>query len=195
MATSATSTATEAVAVTTPIVRYGKILIRPYTLKDAPLVAVQANNPKIARYLRNRFPSPYTEEDAVSWIDIATKDEPLKNFALCTAEGTYIGGIGLITGSDVEHRTWEIGYWVGESFWGQGLATDAAVGFSKWAFETFPELMRLEAGIFEGNVGSQKVLAKAGYTFEGRRRKAVEKNGIMLDLHMYSLLREECLKE
>jgi len=177
-----------------PIARYGKVLIRPYVTEDAALIYPQANNPKIARYMRNRFPSPYSEQDAINWLSIATKREHQLNFAVCRTDGTYIGGIGFIPGSDIESRTWEVGYWLGEAFWGQGLATDAVVAFTRWAFETFPELGRIEAGIFDGNVGSTKVVEKSGFTFEGRRRRAVEKNGVVIDLLMYSLLREERMK-
>ena len=174
-----------------PIIRYGKVLIRSHYLDDAPALATLANNPKIAKNLRNRFPNPYGLEDAFSWLSVSLNRTPKINFAICTTDGTLAGGIGLILGTDVEHRNWEMGYWLGEPFWGQGLATDAATAFSRWVFKAFPEVVRLQCQIFETNLGSQRVAAKAGFTYEGNLRKAVEKNGQIMDLVVFSLLREE----
>ncbi|KAJ7265769.1 acyl-CoA N-acyltransferase [Mycena rebaudengoi] len=143
--------------------------------------------------MSNLFPHPYTLLDAESWSLIAAKRLPLHNFAITCPDGTYIGGIGLKPLADVESRTMEIGYWMGEAHWGAGIMTEAVLAFSRWSFETIPELLRLEAAVFGGNEGSMAVLRKAGYTFEGRRRNAVFKNGKVLDIHMFALLREECL--
>ncbi|KAJ7348810.1 acyl-CoA N-acyltransferase [Mycena albidolilacea] len=176
-----------------PILTLSRSIIRPYHVLDAPSIAREANNPLIAQWMRNLFPDPYTLLDAESWISIATKTLPLRNFAITRPDGTYVGGIGLKPLADVESRTMEIGYWIGEAHWGAGIMTEAVIAFSRWSFETIPELLRLEAGIFGGNEGSMAVLRKAGYTFEGRRRNAVFKNGKVLDFHMFALLREECL--
>jgi RimJ/RimL family protein N-acetyltransferase len=158
---------------------------------DAPSIAREANNPLIAQWMRNLFPHPYTLLDAESWISIATTRLPLRDFAITRPDGTYVGGIGLKPLADVESRTMEIGYWIGEAHWGAGIMTEAVVAFSRWSFETIPELLRLEACVFGGNEGSMVVLRKAGYTFEGRRRNAVFKNGKVLDFHIFALLREE----
>jgi len=179
----------------------------------------------------NAFPNPYTLADAESWITIATARQPLRNFAVCHADGTYAGGIGLKPIGDVEYRTMVIGYWFGQAHWGAGLATDAVIGFSRWCFENsmsfvpypcfafpflgrgrvcarnamgkgrvcadgrniVPELLRLEASVFGPNTASARVLEKAGYTLEGVRRKAACKNGEVIDMKMYALLKEECL--
>ncbi|KAJ7240107.1 acyl-CoA N-acyltransferase [Mycena rebaudengoi] len=133
--------------------------------------------------MANFFPHPYTLLDAESWSLIAATRLPLHNFAITCPDGTYIGGIGLKPLADVESCTMEIGYWMGEAHWGAGIMTEAVVTFSRW----------LEAAVFGGNEGSMAVLRKAGYTFEGRRRNAVFKKGKVLDIHMFALLREECL--
>lgn len=176
-----------------PILTLSRSIIRPYHVLDAPSIAREANNPLIAQWMRNLFPDPYTLSDGESWITIATTRLPMRDFAITRPDGTYIGGIGLKPLADVESRTMEIGYWIGEAHWGGGIVTEAVVAFSRWSFETIPELLRLEACIFGGNEGSMAVLRKAGYTFEGRRRNAVFKNGKVLDMHMFALLREECL--
>ncbi|KAF8192768.1 acyl-CoA N-acyltransferase [Mycena galopus ATCC 62051] len=177
-----------------PILTLSRSIIRPYHMLDAPSSAREANDPRIAQWMRNQFPSPYTLSDAESWINICLESLPPRNFAITRPDGTYVGAIGLKVFTDIESHTMEIGYWLGEAHWGAGIMTEAVVAFSKWAFETIPELLRLEAGVFGGNEGSMAVLRKAGYTFEGRKRNAVFKNGKVLDMHMFALLREECLE-
>jgi RimJ/RimL family protein N-acetyltransferase len=159
-------------------------------------MAAAANTPLISRYMRNTFPNPYTLDSANAWISISTARLPLRNFAILSPDGQdFYGGIGLRPLEDVECRTCEVGYWIAPAAWGRGLATEALRGFSRWAFEQFRELLRLEAGVFSTNEASGKVLSKAGYTHEGTRRKAIWKNGEVLDIKIYSLLREECLGE
>ncbi|KAJ6506617.1 acyl-CoA N-acyltransferase [Mycena sanguinolenta] len=176
-----------------PILTLSRSIIRPYHILDAPSIAHEANNPLIAQWMRNTFPSPYSVSDAESWISIALESLPLRNFAITRLDGTYAGAIGLKVYSDIESRTMEIGYWLGEAHWGAGIMTEAVVAFSRWAFETIPDLQRLESCVFGGNEPSMAVMRKAGYTFEGRKRNAVFKNGKISDMHMFALLREECL--
>ncbi|KAJ7302867.1 acyl-CoA N-acyltransferase [Mycena albidolilacea] len=155
-----------------PILILSRSIIRPYHVLDAPSIDREAHNPLIAQWMRSLFPHPYTLLDAESWIPIATTRLPLRNYAITRPDCTYVGGIGLKPLADIESRTMEIGYWMGEVHWGAG---------------------KLEAGVFGGNEGSMAVLRKAGYAFEGRRRNAVFKSGKVLDIHMFALLREECL--
>lgn len=155
--------------------------------------------------MTNRFPSPYTLADSENFINTialaqkrsSTASSPpvdvLINYALYRrSDGAFIGGIGLKENTDVEARTVEIGYWLGREFWGQGLMTEALRGFTVWAFRTFPEFFRVEGTVYEGNVASATVLTKAGFRPEGLRRKAIWKNGELLDQLYYGMLREEC---
>jgi RimJ/RimL family protein N-acetyltransferase len=176
-----------------PILTLTKSTIRPYSIADAPAIAREANNPNVSRFLRNRFPSPYGLSDAEAWLATATAGPPLHDFAICKPDGTFCGGIGLQPLADVEYRTMEIGYWMGEEHWGAGIMTEAVAAVTRWAFREIPELLRLEAGVYEGNEASEKVLGKAGYVFEGARRKAAFKNGKALDIKMFGMLREECM--
>lgn len=83
--------------------------------------------------------------------------------------------------------------WLGEPYWGKGIMTDAVIGFVRWCFETMPEevLLRLEAHAYSFNEASQRVLAKAGFVYEGARRKAGTRNGRVWDITSYGLLRED----
>ncbi|KAL2818032.1 acyl-CoA N-acyltransferase [Aspergillus granulosus] len=168
---------------------------------DAPSLAHHANNPLIAKWMRNAFPSPYTLDNANFWISFTEAQSPKLDFAICTPDttddtkrtGIVIGAIGLKPKDDVYHRTMEVGYWIGEEYWGRGIASEALEVFTGWAFaaQELKHVGRLEAEVFEGNGGSCKVLEKAGFVLEGRRRRAVEKGGVVLDVLVYGLLKEE----
>ena len=82
----------------------------------------------------------------------------------------------------------EFGYWLGEPYWGRGIATAAARAMVGFAFSAFP-WVRLEAGVFEWNQASMRVLKKAGFEREGVLRQSVRKDGQFLDRVMYAITR------
>ena len=122
-----------------------KCYCRPYLETDAEPSALLADDPAIARWMREAFPQPYTTADAQRWIATSLAESPMLNFAVVALDGTYVGGIGLKPRVDVERRTKELGYWLGRPHWGRGIATSAARGMARWAFDQFPDLLRLEA--------------------------------------------------
>jgi len=161
--------------------------LRPYRPDDEPSLVRYANNRSIWRNMRDRFPYPYTAADAREWTTRVSTQVPVANFAI-VVNGEVVGGIGLEPGTDVFRRSAEIGYWLGEPFWGRGLATDAVRAVTDYAFRTF-DICRLEAGVFDWNPASARVLEKAGYTLEGRARQAVTKDGRRGDRLLYALVR------
>ncbi|OJD19566.1 hypothetical protein AJ78_00423 [Emergomyces pasteurianus Ep9510] len=173
-----------------PVWNLEKCLIRPFRENDAHALAVEANCSKIAKYMRNIFPYPYTIDNAREFIALSTAKPLLSNFALCRLEDDrLIGCIGVTYNEDIYYRTMEVGYWIGEDHWNQGIGTEAVSAFSEWIFEKFQHILRLEAQVFEGNEASGRVLEKAGFVLECRRRKAVEKDGVVLDMLIYCKLR------
>ncbi len=176
-----------------PILRLRSCLVRPYDEGDVSSIAKAADNPKIARWMRNTFPHPYTTGDAKTWISIANSASPLLDFAICRPDGSaVIGAVGLKARSDIYHRTMEIGYWLSEEYWHQGISTEVVAAFSDWAFDNFSHLLRLEAEVFEGNVASARVLEKTGFEFEGRHKKTVEKLGAVMDTLVYCKFKQGC---
>jgi [ribosomal protein S5]-alanine N-acetyltransferase len=113
-----------------------------------------------------------------------TQEKPETTFAIATSEEA-IGCIGLRRGVDVHRKTAELGYWLGEPFWGQGIMTEAVVEFTRWAFQEF-NLNRIFAEPFESNEGSICVLEKAGFVPEGRMKANVFKDGKILDSFLYA---------
>jgi ribosomal-protein-alanine N-acetyltransferase len=162
--------------------------VRSWDWRDRDAIVRHANNRKISINLRDRFPYPYSTSDARSWLEMVVGNKPETNFAIDVA-GEAVGGIGFTLQPDVAHRSAEIGYWLGEEFWGRGIATEALVAVTDYAFSNY-DICRLYAHVFEWNRGSARVLEKAGYEFEGRLRKSVTKEGETIDQFMYAMIRE-----
>lgn len=165
----------------------GDCCVRPFVAADAAALIRHANNRAVWLTLRDRFPHPYTADDATAFLRAATGQQPPCDLAIAT-DDEVIGGIGLQRQSDVHRLTAEIGYWLGEPFWGRGIATRAVRAVTDWAFATW-SLERLYACVFATNPASARVLEKAGYRFEGRLRRAVIKDGRVLDQLLYAALR------
>ncbi len=170
-------------------INLGHFLIRDWRHGDEESLVRHANNPKIWRNVRDRFPHPYTLDDAMWWIDHANGEDPMTSFAI-VVDGEAVGGIGFFRQEDIFRRSVEIGYWLGEAFWGRGIVTTAVRAMSDYIFANF-DVCRIYAGVFEWNPASMRVLEKAGYICEGRMRKAATKDGQTIDEFVYALIKEE----
>jgi ribosomal-protein-alanine N-acetyltransferase len=165
----------------------GEFQIRDLVDEDVVSITRYANNPRVAGVLRDLFPHPYFEKDAREFISRTNAQTPRKAFAIATTEEAF-GVIGYIPGLDVYRFSAEIGYWIGEPFWGQGIMTSVVETFCDFLFDSY-QYNRLCACIFSSNPASGRVLEKAGFTREGIIKAHVVKNGELLDEHMYSRLR------
>jgi [ribosomal protein S5]-alanine N-acetyltransferase len=165
--------------------RSGKILLLPWKEEDAAELAELANNRKVADMLRDGFPHPYTLVDAVSWIHstIAVNNPPTL-FAIKLDE-KLAGGIGILLKDNIYRKNVEIGYWIGESFWGKGIATEAVKLIVEYIFRNF-NVVRIYAETFTSNKASSRVLEKNGFTCDGIFKKAIIKNDTLLDSCTYS---------
>jgi RimJ/RimL family protein N-acetyltransferase len=143
-----------------------------------------ANNHNVARQLRDRFPHPYTRAHAVAFLKTATAAAHPTNLSI-EVNGEAAGGIGFVCGSDVERFSAEIGYWLGEPLWGRGIATEALGLVTGYAYSTF-NVLRLFALPFADNLGSIRVLEKAGYVREGVMRSSSVKYGQPRDQALYA---------
>lgn len=163
------------------------IVIRQWKNEDLQELVSQANNVNVWNNLRNYFPHPYTEEHGKAWLEKVVDALPAINMAI-EADGKLAGGIGLILNGDVYIKSAEIGYWLGEQYWGKGIATEAVRQMTEYAFYYF-DLVRLYAEVFETNKASMRVLEKNGYYLEGVRRKAVFKNNVLMDDYIWVKLK------
>jgi [ribosomal protein S5]-alanine N-acetyltransferase len=161
--------------------------LRPWRVGDEESLVRHANNRKVWRNLRDAFPHPYTLADAQAYLAGQHGDDPVSSFAI-EVEGEAAGGIGLHLQSDVEWRSAEIGYWLGEAHWGKGIMTEAVRAVTAYGFAQL-DLVRIYANVFEWNPASMRVLEKAGYALEGRLRKAITKDGQTIDSLLYAYIR------
>lgn len=158
--------------------------IRPLQYEDAPSLAFYANNRNIWLNLRDAFPHPYTLADAEKFITSIKSQKPETVFAIVHAKKT-IGAIGYKIGTDVERVSTEIGYWIGEPFWRQGIMTEVVGALTGYIIKKH-NLSRVFAVPFDWNTASHRVLEKAGFQLEGRMRQSVIKDGKIIDQLLYA---------
>lgn len=163
--------------------------LRPWQSSDLVSLVQNANNPAIARFMTDGFPHPYTEEAGQQFIEWATKDDPIHIFAI-EVEGQAVGGTGIHPQQDVMRKNAELGYWLGEKYWGHGIITEAVKQIIDFAFSTY-DINRIFARPFGTNLASQKVLDKAGFILEARIKDAIFKNGTFDDELIYGMRRGE----
>ncbi|WP_350286105.1 GNAT family protein [uncultured Croceitalea sp.] len=166
-----------------------KTEIRPLRLSDKVELARLANNKNIWNNLRDHIPFPYEEDDAEIFITLTIEEEPQRTFGIAH-NGQLSGIIGLVLQKDVYQKSAEIGYWIGEPFWGKGIATKAVELISEYAFDKL-NLNRIYTGVFEYNIASMKVLEKNGFKKEGVFKNAIFKNGKVCDEHRFYRLNEK----
>ncbi|MFA8299908.1 MAG: GNAT family N-acetyltransferase [Hyphomicrobiales bacterium] len=166
----------------------GEVALRDFEDSDVSLIAEYANNEKISKNLRDIFPHPYVEEDARVFLDMVKGKEPQTFFAI-EYKGMCVGSISLSLGSDVYRKSAEIGYFVGEPYWGKGIGSRAIMLMVEFGFKTF-DIVRIHAGVYEYNKVSQHVLEKCGFEKEGVFRKSVYKGGKLYDEIRYSKVKE-----
>ena len=131
-------------------------LLRPWAKSDVTSLVLQANNLNVARHLRDRFPHPYTRAHAFAFLTHASSSESVTNLAIDVG-GAAVGGIGYVRGSDVERFSAEVGYWLGEDYWGRGIATEALQLLTRYLFAEV-RLLRLFALPLADNTGSAHIL-------------------------------------
>ncbi len=158
--------------------------LRPWKENDIDCLVKDANNPKIAKFLTNQFPHPYTLESGKKFIAMAMSKE-LPTIFCIDVDGEAAGGIGLHPQSDIHEKNAELGYWLAEPFWGKGIVTQAITEIVEYGFINL-DITRVFAVPFGTNKGSQRVLEKAGFQLEARLSKSIYKNGEYLDELIYS---------
>lgn len=165
-----------------------RLLLRPFTQDDAENVAALCNNFNVYKSVLS-LPYPYTVECALSWIARHEENfdgERMFEFAIADKHtGALYGCIGL---SNVKaHKHGEMGYWIGEEYWGNGYATEAAKALIRFAFEA-KGYHRVHACHFASNPASGKVMEKAGMTCEGMQKQHVFKLDTYQDIVLYGIV-------
>ena len=160
-------------------------------MSDARDLATALSNKKIQDNLRDGLPYPYTEKDGKEFIStmLASNENDTFAFAI-TVNGKVIGSIGAFRQTNIHNKTAELGYYIAEEYWGKGIMTEAVKQLCDYVF-SHTDIIRIYAEPFSYNIGSCRVLEKAGFQYEGTLRSNALKNGNVLDMKMYSKLKTE----
>jgi RimJ/RimL family protein N-acetyltransferase len=171
--------------------RSSSLVLRPWKLDDAPAIAEACSDPEISRWLP-MIPSPYGEEDALSYIGQSHETwerGEAYNFAILDAAGGQLAG--SIAMRVLRFNTGHFGYWVTREARGQGVATEALETLCRWAVDDL-DIKRLELLTDPENVASQRVAEKAGFQREGLLRSSLEyRDGRRQDSILFSALPDE----
>ncbi|TDO21266.1 GNAT family N-acetyltransferase [Pedobacter duraquae] len=165
-------------------------MIELKTIQDISPKDIQqlANNYAVKKNLRDSFPFPYSIEDATSFLELVSAGQLGHVFAI-VSNNKFIG-VGSLIPQNNEHRfNAEIGYWIGELYWGSGYATEAVNLLVQFAFGNL-NMSRVYAYIYDFNIASMRVLEKSGFYKEGVLRSSIIKEGKLYDEHLYSILNQ-----
>ena len=166
-----------------------RLILRPLVFKDAEDIAENLNNINVSRYL-SIVPYPYNLKNAKEFIKITRKSRNF--FAIALKSSEKVVGIIVLMNVDSYVKKADIGYWLGEKYWRQGIAAEALLAIVKFAFSKL-KLVRLQATVAIKNKSSVKLLRKAGFKKEGLRRKALraKSTGKWHDTYDFGLLRSD----
>lgn len=160
-------------------------------MTDARDLATALSNKKVQNNLRDGLPYPYTEQDGKEYISLMLDADDKNTFAFAvTADGKVIGSIGAFRQDNIHRQTAELGYYIAEEYWGKGIMTEAVKQLCDYVF-THTDIIRIYAEPFSYNIGSCRVLEKAGFKYEGTLRSNAVKNGNVLDMKIYSKLKTD----
>ena len=168
-------------------------LLRPWEITDAEELAVIADNKDIADNLRDMFPNPYSIDDARQWLSSVLEQEGPKRYFAIIVNGKLTGSIGFTPKTDIYRKNAEVGYFIASEFRRMGISTKALKAITAYAFRTF-DIIRVYAEPFADNIGSCRVLEKAGFTLEATFKNYVIKNGVIKDSCIYSVLKENFIE-
>lgn len=161
-----------------------KIRLRDFKLSDKDTLVRLANNKNMSQYLMDTFPCPYTEEDALWWIETGSKEGDAFNRVI-EYKDEFAGSIGLLPQSGWRSHISQIGYWLGEPYWNKGIATTSVKIMTKIGLEDMG-YRKLYAPVLAPNLASMRVLEKVEYSLEGVLKSEVFKNGQYFDIYHYA---------
>ena len=168
-----------------------KCRIRKWELSDAKDLAAALSNKKVQSNLRDGLPYPYTEQDGKDFISAILSADENESFSFAiTVDNMVIGSIGIFRQDNIHRQTAELGYYIAEEYWGKGIMTEAVKQICEYVFNK-SDIIRIYAEPFAYNIASCRVLEKAGFQYEGTLRSNAVKNGKVIDMKIYSLLKTE----
>ncbi|NJD05409.1 MAG: GNAT family N-acetyltransferase [Methylococcaceae bacterium] len=163
------------------------VTLRDYELSDVDRLVCLAGNENVSKFLTESFPCPYTRTDAERWINKGSKQGHLVAKVI-EFKGEFVGGIGLQPQGGWKQHMAEVGYWLGEQYWGRGIAPEALAALTETAFSSLG-YKKVFAQVLGPNETSMRVLEKCGYRLEGVLEYEVFKSGQFYDVYQYASYR------
>lgn len=174
-----------------PVLETGRLILRPMTLEDARDVFLYASDPEVTRHVMwEKHRSPEDSRRFLQQVVEGYARGELLWGVVLREEHRLIGSCGYDGSWVREHRRAEIGYVLSRDCWRKGYMTEAVLEMIRYGFENMG-LNRVIARCFAENRASERVMQKAGMTFEGTQREHVFVKGAYRDLKLYSMLRRE----
>jgi RimJ/RimL family protein N-acetyltransferase len=174
-----------------PLLTTPRLRLRAFAEADIAGLISLAGNYEVAKNTLN-IPHPYTEADAHHWLQLTRQghaQDTAYAFALeLRTTGEFIGGIGLTLALRFDRA--EAGYWLGQPYWGQGLATEALAAVLQFGFNEL-KLNKIYATHIASNPASGRVMLKNGLVKEGELAQHTKRDGHYHDLWQYRLTRQE----
>ena len=167
------------------------LVFRPFGKDDTEPLVIGCNDPELQRWLP--LPFPYTRELASAWVTTEAERRRVEgeglHLAIADAADQFLGNVSLKK-THWRHGHTEVGYWVMPAARGRGIATAAAGTLSRWALQQ-ERIFRVELTAAPGDIASQRVAEKAGFSFEGIARSGGIIHSGRTDLKIYSLIRAD----
>ncbi|CAL5416133.1 unnamed protein product [Camellia sinensis] len=168
---------------------FSEITLRPFDLSDTDDIMVWATDNKVSQFCTwNTYTS---REQAIDFIENIAIPHPWLR-AICL-KNRAIGSVSVMPSSGIGASRGEIGYALASEYWGRGIVTRAVKMVVSSVFSEWPHLERLEGLVYVDNLGSQRVLQKAGFQKEGVLRKYVTVKGRSRDIVIFSLLSSDLI--
>ncbi len=158
------------------------ITLRAFREADVVTLVRILNNPDVAYYLSSKIPQPYTEADALWWIQTGSLQGIVRAIDY---HGELVGCVGVTPGQFEYARSGEVGYWLDQSVWGKGIVLQALSDLTE-IVKAETDIVRLFATIFSGNRKSERVVEKAGYTLEGQFARAIFRHERFFDAKIFA---------
>jgi RimJ/RimL family protein N-acetyltransferase len=171
-----------------------RLLLRPLHKNDGPAIAAKIDNFEISKNLA-RVPFPYHLSDAEDFLDWAASLDHRSAFRVIALKHEPETLIGIISYDWNENKKQsELGYWLVQEHWGQGLMTEAARAMVRLAF-TVSDLTGLSSCYFNENPASGKVLEHAGFVQIGTCSQFSRSRGHEVAVTTVELKRDDWLNK
>jgi ribosomal-protein-alanine N-acetyltransferase len=174
-----------------PILETERLILRKITFEDIEDMHLYGSDEEVSKYVT--WNTHETISDTKGFVEFVLNKYENKQVSPWGIEykenGKFIGTIDFVWWQP-DHKIAEIGYVISQNYWRKGLTTEIAKEIIKFGFEEM-NLVRIQARCDVENIGSARVMEKAGMSFEGIIRKGIFVKGKHRDLKMYSILKEE----